>query len=93
MCIRDRLGSVYAIYRRFFLPQQYWVEGWTATFVGIMFFGGVQLLTIGIIGEYIARIYAQIQNRGTILLKRRSIFNRMKKSGLVVIKMCIRDSA
>lgn len=63
------LGSVYAIYRRFFLPQQYWVEGWTATFVGIMFFGGVQLLTIGIIGEYIARIYAQIQNRPNYLIK------------------------
>jgi polyisoprenyl-phosphate glycosyltransferase len=63
------LGILYAIYRRFFLPPEYWVEGWTATFVGIMFFGGVQLMTIGIIGEYIGRIYAQVQNRPDYLIQ------------------------
>ncbi len=63
------VGIIYAVYRRFLLPQEYWVEGWTATFVGIMFFGGVQLLTIGIIGEYIARMYAQLQNRPNYLIK------------------------
>ncbi|MBP9797851.1 glycosyltransferase family 2 protein [Candidatus Woesebacteria bacterium] len=63
------LGIVYAIYRRFLLPQEYWVEGWTATFVGIMFFGGVQLVTIGIIGEYIGRIYTQVQGRPPFLIK------------------------
>lgn len=63
------LGIVYAVYRRFVLPQEYWVEGWTATFVGIMFFGGVQLVTIGIIGEYIGRIYSQVQGRPAFLVK------------------------
>ena len=43
------VGIIYAIYRRLFLPSAYWVPGWTATFVAIMFFGGVQLITIGII--------------------------------------------
>ena len=62
-------GVAYALYRRLFLPQVFWVEGWTATFVGIMFFGGVQLLTIGIIGEYIARMYAQLQGRPDFLIK------------------------
>lgn len=63
------IGSAYALYRRFFLPHEYWVEGWTAIFVGIMFFGGVQLLTIGIIGEYIGRIYTQLQNRPDYLIR------------------------
>lgn len=63
------LGITYAIYRRLFLPHEYWVEGWTAMFVGVMFFGGVQLLTIGIIGEYIGRIYSQLQNRPDYLIK------------------------
>ena len=63
------LGIAYAIYRRFLLPQEYWVEGWTATFVGIMFFGGVQLVTIGIIGEYIGRIYSQVQGRPAFLIR------------------------
>jgi len=63
------LGIIYAVYRRFLLPQEYWVEGWTATFVGIMFFGGVQLVTIGIIGEYIGRIYTQVQGRPAFLIR------------------------
>ncbi|OGK19916.1 hypothetical protein A3C23_04410 [Candidatus Roizmanbacteria bacterium RIFCSPHIGHO2_02_FULL_37_13b] len=63
------LGMLYAIYRRFFLPHDYWVTGWTALFVAIVFFGGVQLLTIGIIGEYIGKIYKEIQSRPQYLIK------------------------
>jgi dolichol-phosphate mannosyltransferase len=62
------LGIVYAILGRIFLPR-YWVTGWTALFVGIMFLGGIQLLTIGIIGEYIGRIYQEIQHRPHYLIK------------------------
>lgn len=57
------LGIVYALYVRIFLANQFWVTGWTTLIVGIMFFGGVQLLTIGIIGEYIGKIYQEIQQR------------------------------
>lgn len=63
------LGIAYAISRRLFLPHEYWVTGWTTIFVAITFFGGVQLLTIGIIGEYIARIYTELQNRPQYLIK------------------------
>ncbi len=63
------LGIVYALYRRLFLPHQYWVTGWTALFVAIMFMGGIQLLTIGIISEYIGKIYQQVQQRPIYLIK------------------------
>lgn len=63
------VGVTYAILRRLFLPHEFWVTGWTTIFVGIMFFGGVQLLTIGIIGEYIARIYTELQGRPQFLIK------------------------
>ena len=63
------LGIGYAVYRRLFLPEAFWVPGWTATFVSIMFFGGVQLLTIGIIGEYIGKIYAEVQGRPQYIIK------------------------
>jgi len=62
------LGILYAVLGRILLPS-YWVTGWTALFVGIMFVGGVQLLTIGIIGEYISRIYKEIQKRPQYLIK------------------------
>ncbi|KXK10302.1 MAG: hypothetical protein UZ22_OP11002000815 [Microgenomates bacterium OLB23] len=63
------VGIVYAISRRLFLPHEYWVTGWTTIFVSIMFFGGMQLIAIGIIGEYISRIYTELQNRPQFLVK------------------------
>ena len=63
------LGIVYALYRRFFLPHEYWVTGWTALFVAVMFFGGIQLITIGIIGEYISKIYMEVLNRPHYIVK------------------------
>lgn len=63
------LGIVYALFRRVFLPHKYWVTGWTAIFVALIFFGGIQLITIGIIGEYIGKIYKEIRDRPQFLIK------------------------
>ncbi|MFH0773544.1 MAG: glycosyltransferase [bacterium] len=65
------LGIIYAIIGKIVHPIG-WVTGWTALFVGIMFVGGVQLLTIGIIGEYISRIYIEIQKRPQYLIKEKT---------------------
>lgn len=61
------IGIIYAILGRIFLPS-YWVTGWTALFVAIMFLGGVQLITIGIMGEYIDKMYVEIQKRPMYLI-------------------------
>ena len=62
------LGIIYAIVGKFIFPE-HWVTGWTALFVGIMFLGGVQLITIGIIGEYIGKIYEQVKSRPFYVIK------------------------
>lgn len=62
------LGIVYAFIEKLFLPAHL-VSGWTALFVGIMFIGGVQLITIGIIGEYIGKIYKEILNRPKYIIR------------------------
>ncbi|WP_371498350.1 glycosyltransferase family 2 protein [Kitasatospora sp. NBC_00374] len=41
------------------------VPGWTSLFVGILFIGGVQLICVGLLGEYIGRIYTAVQRRPT----------------------------
>jgi glycosyltransferase involved in cell wall biosynthesis len=39
------------------------VEGWTSTVSIVLFLGGLQLFSIGIIGQYIARIFLETKNR------------------------------
>jgi hypothetical protein len=39
------------------------VPGWPTVVVSIMFFSGVQLLFIGILGEYLARVYEEVKGR------------------------------
>ena len=55
------LGIVYALVLRLFTDD--WVTGWTAIFISVMFLGGVQLLSIGVIGEYVGRIYGESKRR------------------------------
>ncbi|MFH0908182.1 MAG: glycosyltransferase family 2 protein [bacterium] len=37
--------------------------GWASLVVMVLFFGGIQLLVLGIIGEYIGRIFDEVKNR------------------------------
>jgi glycosyltransferase involved in cell wall biosynthesis len=39
------------------------VPGWASTLLPIYFFGGVQLLSIGLLGEYIGKIYMEVKKR------------------------------
>jgi glycosyltransferase involved in cell wall biosynthesis len=39
------------------------VRGWASTVVIILFLGGIQLLTIGVVGEYLSRIYDEVKKR------------------------------
>jgi dolichol-phosphate mannosyltransferase len=61
-------GLVYALIGKLFFPESL-VSGWAALFVALMFFGGIQLITIGIIGEYIGKIYTEIQKRPKYIIK------------------------
>ncbi len=57
-----------------FLRLSRWIElpwGWASTVVLVMFLGGVQLTTIGIVGEYIARIYEEVKARPLYLVAER----------------------
>lgn len=47
------------------------VRGWTSIVALIVFIGGMQLIILGIIGEYIARIYEQVKHR-PIYIKRQN---------------------
>ncbi len=39
------------------------VTGWASLYVAVLFLGAVQLLCLGLLGEYVARIYVVVQGR------------------------------
>ena len=49
------------------------VAGWTSLILSITFFGGVQLISIGIIGEYISRINTDVRKRPLYIVDQTNI--------------------
>ncbi|MEM1323026.1 MAG: glycosyltransferase family 2 protein [Bacteroidota bacterium] len=61
------LVMVYALYSRFILQE--YEPGWTSTILSILFIGGIQMIAIGIIGEYLSRMNSNIRNRPLYIVK------------------------
>lgn len=49
-------------------------SGWTSLFILIIFFGGVQLITIGIVGAYVGNLFEEIKNRPEYIIKQKKNF-------------------
>ncbi|MBI4009286.1 glycosyltransferase family 2 protein [Candidatus Roizmanbacteria bacterium] len=66
---------VFKSIQHFILGQGDWLPGWASLFFSIVFLGGVQLITIGISGEYIGKIYQEVQKRPQYLIKEKININ------------------
>lgn len=60
-------GILYALYAKLFTDET--VAGWTFLMIAILFIGGITLVVLGIIGEYIGRIYSEIKQRPLYLIQ------------------------
>ena len=62
------LGILYALAMKFFRPE-ITVSGWTMLMVVVLFLGGTQMLSLGVLGSYIGRIYSEAQGRPLYLVR------------------------
>jgi glycosyltransferase involved in cell wall biosynthesis len=56
------------LFKAFHLGTPEYARGWASTMVVILFIGGVQLIGIGILGEYLGRIYDEVKGRPLYLI-------------------------
>ena len=63
----------YALYINFFTDRA--LEGWTSIIISILFIGGIQLISIGILGEYISKIFYEVKNRPRYLVSKKIGFD------------------
>jgi glycosyltransferase involved in cell wall biosynthesis len=60
-------GGFYVIYAKLFTNQA--ILGWASTILSILFVGGMILVTLGVIGEYISRIYEEVKKRPLYVIR------------------------
>jgi dolichol-phosphate mannosyltransferase len=61
------LYGLYALYIKFFTDNS--IEGWASVFFMVTFIGGIQLIILGIIGEYIGNIFLESKKRPHYIIK------------------------
>jgi dolichol-phosphate mannosyltransferase len=74
------IGILFSVYARMFGSG--WVKGWTSTVIAVLFLGGVQLVCLGIIGEYIGRIYAESKRRPLYVVQEKLGFELPAQPGM-----------
>lgn len=63
--------ALYAIFVRVFTDNT--VSGWTSVLVAVLFIGGIQLISIGILGEYIGKLFMESKKRPSYIIKEKNL--------------------
>jgi glycosyltransferase involved in cell wall biosynthesis len=71
------IGLIFSIFLflNMIFKFDYVVTGWTSTIIIIIVFGGVQLLTIGVLGQYIGSLFDEVKGRPEYIISEKINFN------------------
>jgi dolichol-phosphate mannosyltransferase len=67
------LYAAYAFILRIFTAKT--VEGWTSLLISVLIIGGIQLISIGIVGEYLGKLFMEAKGRPPFIIQETSIQN------------------
>ncbi|MCB0618948.1 MAG: glycosyltransferase family 2 protein [Saprospiraceae bacterium] len=59
--------TLYVLYSRYILED--YVQGWSSLMISVLFLGGVQMIAIGIIGEYLSRMNDDVRKRPLYIVR------------------------
>jgi hypothetical protein len=68
VAVLSLLTTIWALGIRLFTEQA--LPGWASTVIPIYFLGGIQLLSIGMVGEYVAKIYSESKGRPRFIVEK-----------------------
>jgi len=66
--VGSMLVTLWALWVRLFTNDA--VPGWTSVVLPMYFLGGIQILCIGILGEYLGKIYAEVKARPRYVIEK-----------------------
>lgn len=67
ICTMSVIAIIYFLFRHF---TNNTVSGWTSLITSIWFLGGLQLVAIGLIGEYIGKVYLETKSRPKFIIEK-----------------------
>lgn len=65
------LYGIFAIYMAIFTGRV--VSGWTSVIISVLFIGGIQLLMLGILGEYLGRLFIESKRRPQYIIRKKKL--------------------
>ena len=63
------VSIIYAFFAFYIWLKGNTVQGWASILFCVLFLGSIQLISIGVIGEYLARVYNEIKNRPLYIVR------------------------
>ena len=74
---------VVVLFTKLFMPTKITQAGWASTLAVNLFFNGITLMILGIIGEYIGRIYDEAKGRPLYIVKKTKNFSEDKTDKII----------
>jgi dolichol-phosphate mannosyltransferase len=64
------LYTIYALLTKFYFKTA--ISGWTSILISVLFLGGIQLMFLGLIGEYLGKMFIETKNRPNYVIKEKN---------------------